>query len=78
MAESYSILYKKIKNYEAKYNCGLENTFEDVRENLSYFETEQEKLMKNSLEIKPEDYSLAQEQIRKGNYGYSEIDYKNT
>jgi len=78
-AELYSVLYKKAKNFEAIYQSEPGIHSDKLREKLSYFENEQEKLLKISLEIKKEDYDLAKVQIRTGkNYGYDEIDEENT
>jgi len=78
-AESYSVLYKRAKNFEAICQTGIEINNEKLREKLIYFENEQEKLLKLSLDIKKEDYDLAKEHIRnQKNYGYDEMDENNT
>lgn len=78
-AEAYSVLYKQAKNFEAICQTDLEIANEKLREKLVYFENEQEKLLKLSLDIKKEDYDLAKEQIRnRKNYGYDDLDENNT
>ncbi len=78
-AEAYVILFKKIKNFEAICKSNIEITNEKLSEKLTYFENEQEKLLKISLDIKKEDYDLAKKQIRnRKNYGYDEVDENNT
>ncbi len=78
-AEAYLILHKKAKNFEAIYLSNSEITNERLQEQLLFFENEQEKLTKLSLEILDIDYELAKGQIRnQKNYGYDEVDEENT
>jgi hypothetical protein len=79
MAETYSCLYKKTKNFEALCQSELEIDNDKLREKLNYFENEQEKLLKMSLEIRKEDYDLARENIiNNKNYNYDNLDKEYT
>jgi len=78
-AEAYTALFKKVKNFEAIYHSDLEITDEILRDKLTFFENEQEKLLRLSLEIKKEDYDVAKEQIRnRKDYSYDDVDKTNT
>ncbi len=78
-AEAYSILFKKVKNFEAFCKTDPEISSEKIWAKLLYFENEQEKLLKRPLEIKKVDFDLAKENIiSKKNYEYNDEDREYT
>lgn len=78
-AEAYSVLFKRVKNFEAFCKADPEISNEVIWEKLLHFENEQEKLLKLPLEIKKADFDLAKENIiNKKNYEYNDNDREYT